>query len=334
MTRELLILRHGKSDWAVDVDDFNRPLEERGERGAQRIGVWLLRQHLLPDRVVSSPAKRAFVTAEKAVKAMGLSASSVIADERIYAAGLGNLMDVVQSAPVETTRLMLVGHNPGVEQLLRHLVDADITLPEDGKLLPTATLARLVLDCEWVEAGADCARLDSITRPGSLPEKFPFPAPGGGELRSRPAYYYTQSSVIPYRLQSGEPEILIISSRKKMHLIVPKGINDPGLTPRQSAAKEAREEAGVEGVVAAEPIGQYKYEKWGAVCTVDVYPMKVTKLLPEAEWEERHRGRSWVSPEKAAKELKQEELGPMVKKLAAQLARMLHEGIGISGKSG
>ena len=66
MTRELLILRHGKSDWEAGTDDFHRPLKDRGKRGAQRVGVWLLQQGLLPDHVVSSPAERAIVTAEKA----------------------------------------------------------------------------------------------------------------------------------------------------------------------------------------------------------------------------------------------------------------------------
>ena len=97
MSRELLILRHGKSDWDVDVDDYHRPLLERGKRGAQQMGVWLLQQNLLPDHVVSSPAERAIATAEKAVKAMGLGASVITRDERIYAAGLGSLMDVVRS---------------------------------------------------------------------------------------------------------------------------------------------------------------------------------------------------------------------------------------------
>ena len=319
MSRELLILRHGKSDWDVDVDDYHRPLQERGVRGARKLGIWLLQHNLLPDRVVSSPAERAITTAEVAVKAMSLETASIIGDERIYAAGIGSLMDVVRATPAVTNRLMLVGHNPGLEQLLSYLVREDIETPEDGKLLPTATLARLFLDCEWGKASAGCARLDSITRPGSLPEELLLSASGEGESRERPAYYYNQSSVIPYRLQAGKPEILVISSRKKKHLIVPKGINEPGLTPQQSAAKEAREEAGVEGIVSAEPLGRYRYEKWGGLCTVDVYPMEVTRVLPEEEWEESHRGRSWVSPEKAASALQQRELGSMVKTLAARL---------------
>ncbi|MCB1828730.1 MAG: histidine phosphatase family protein [Gammaproteobacteria bacterium] len=319
MSRELLILRHGKSDWDVDVDDYHRPLMERGRRGALQIGAWLLQHNLVPDYVVSSPAERAIATAEKAVKAMGLKAASISRDERIYAAGLSALMDVVRATPTEVKRLMLVGHNPGVEQLLNYLVREDIAETDDGKLLPTATIARLILDCEWSKAGAGCAQLDSITRPKSLEEQFPFTGPGGSDFRDRPDFYYTQSSVIPYRMQQGKPEILVISSRKRKHLIVPKGIIDPGLTPQQAAAKEAREEAGVEGIVGAEPLGQYSYEKWGGVCTVDVYPMEVTKVLSEAEWAENYRGRSWLSPGQAAKKLNQKELVPLLEQLAAQL---------------
>jgi phosphohistidine phosphatase len=320
MFPELLILRHGKSDWSVDVDDYHRPLIDRGTRGAQKIGVWLLQRDLIPDRVVSSPAERAIVTAEKALNAMGLSALSIVKDERIYAAGLNRLMDVVRSTPADTKRLMIVGHNPGLEQLLLHLVERDVPLPDDGKLLPTATLARLLLDCEWSQVGAGCAQLDSVTRSANLPERFPFPGPEAAELRDRPAYYYTQSSVIPYRIRKGRLEILVISSSKKKHLVVPKGINDPGMTPLESAAKEALEEAGVEGIVAAQSLGNYRYAKWGALCTVEVYPMEVTRVLSEGEWKEAYRGRNWVSPEQAASSLKQRELAPMVEKLAAMLA--------------
>ena len=84
MSRELLLLRHGKSDWDTDTDDFNRPLKDRGKRGAQRIGVWLLKHKLIPDLVIASPAERALITAEKCCKAMGIPASNIEQDKRIY----------------------------------------------------------------------------------------------------------------------------------------------------------------------------------------------------------------------------------------------------------
>ena len=283
MTRELLLLRHGKSDWSVGVDDFYRPLKDRGKRAAQRVGVWLAQQNLVPDVIVSSPAERALVTAEKACKAMGNGAQDIQKDERIYEAGLGDLLKVLADCPADAGRVMLVGHNPGLEELLEWLVIDSVPVPEDGKLLPTATLARLQMPADWGALIAGCAQLHSITRPGLLPKKFPYPGPDGEEERDRPAYYYTQSSVIPYRIRDGKPEILVIASSKQHHLVVPKGIKDPGLSPRESAAKEAWEEAGIEGEIAETALGSYSCEKWGATCTVAVYAMKVTRVIAEEE---------------------------------------------------
>jgi len=319
MTRELLLLRHGKSDWNTGVDDFDRPLIDRGKRGAQRIGAWLAQQKLVPDVIVTSPAERALVTAQKACKSMGEGDQGIRMDKRIYAADLDALTEVLADCPPDASRVMLVGHNPGLEELIVWLASETVAVPIDGKLLPTATLARLQMPDDWRELVEGCARLLSITRSATLPKKFPYPAPDGKELRDRPAYYYTQSSVIPYRLRDGKPEILVIASSKKNHLVVPKGIKEPGLTPRESAAMEALEEAGIEGEIGDTELGSYTCEKWGATCTVAVYPMKVTHVIRKKEWEESHRGRRWVSPEKAARQLHQKELKPLVKKLVASL---------------
>jgi len=319
MTRELLILRHGKSDWSTDHEDFDRPIKDRGKRGAQRIGLWLQQQNLLPDHVISSPAERAIVTAEKSCKVMGKNAAEIQTDRRIYGADTDRLMAVLREVPKGAHRIMLVGHNPGLEELLIDLVKDDVPIPEDGKLLPTATLARLNIGCDWAGLNPGCAQLLSITRGASLPKKFTFPEHGGSELRDRPAYYYSQSSVIPYRLQEGKPEILIVSSSQQKHWVVPKGIKEPGLSPQASAAQEALEEAGVEGEVGEQAIGDYHYEKWGAECRVEVYPMRVTRMIPEQAWEEQHRGRRWVSPAEAMKLLKQPELKPLVERMVNNL---------------
>lgn len=319
MPRELLLLRHGKSDWDTDTDDFHRPLKDRGKRGAQRIGVWLLQQNLIPDLVIASPAERALVTAEKCCKVMGIGSKDVRQDKRIYLAEPGRLMEVLADCPPEAQRVMLVGHNPGLELLLRYLVDRPLETPPDGKLLPTATLAQLRIPDTWQSLDQGQARVLQLLRASSLPKKFPFPAPDGKEGRDRPAYYYTQSSVIPYRINENGLELLIVRSSQNKHWVVPKGIADPGLSLEESARKEAWEEAGVEGQVIDEPIGSYSYPKWGATCTVTVYPMEVSHQLPKEEWEEHHRGREWVSAGKAAKMLKQAELGPMVLALEGRL---------------
>lgn len=312
MKYELIILRHGKSDWDNNATDFDRPITDRGKRGAQHIGVWLAQNKLNPDMVISSPAERARLTAQKMMKAMGETDHYIVYDKRIYEATLNDLLDVLSCISKDTKRVILVGHNPGLEQLLLYLCDKKIVLPDDGKLLATATLAHLSLSCQWREINKNTAKLVKIQRARDLPKKFPYPSFDGVEKRIRPAYYYNQSSVIPYRYKKGELEILLIKSSKKNHYVVPKGIKEPGLSPRESAEKEALEEAGIEGRVAIDPIGFYTYEKWQASCTVSVYPMEVTFMLDEQDWEEKHRGREWLKPEVAAEKLFQPALKPMI----------------------
>lgn len=318
MARELLLLRHGKSDWSQGTDDFHRPLKDRGKRGAQRMGVWLLQQGLLPDYIIASPATRAIETARKLSKVLGLDPRQIKKEQRIYAASPGQLLEVLGECPAKAKRVLLVGHNPGLEELLHYLLGEQAPAGEEGRL-PTATLARLDMPDDWRKLPAGSAKLRSITRPRELPKKFPFPDHQGKELRDRPAYYYTQSSVIPYRIHEGELQILVVRSSQNKHWVVPKGISDPGLTLQESAAKEAWEEAGVEGEVETLPLGSYRYEKWGATCTVHVYPMKVERVLPEAKWEESHRGRKWLSPGQAMQRLKQQALIPLIEVLVKQL---------------
>ncbi len=321
MTRELLLMRHGKAYRKAETEDFQRPIKDAGKRAAQRLGVWLARQHLTPNQIVASPAERALVTAQKSAKTMGIPAARIEQDARIYEAGLEALLAVLTDCRPGARRVMLVGHNPGLEALLEYLMDEPAPKLPRGKLLPAAGLARLELPDDWSRLGARCGRLIELAPPKQLPKKFPFPDTDGTEERDRPAYYYTQSSVIPYRLRGGRPEILLIASSKGKHCVLPKGIQDVGYSPRESAAKEAWEEAGIEGEVGAQPLGAYQYPKWGGTCTVAVYPMAVTREIPEEEWEESHRGREWVSPQEAAARLRQAALAPLVLKLAAQLTR-------------
>ena len=320
MARELLILRHGKSDWAAGTGDFARPLKNRGKRAAQRVGVWLWQQDLRPDVVISSPALRAITTAEKCVKAMGMNARDIIQDSRIYEAWLDELLMVLANVPRDAGRVMIVGHNPGLEDLLSYLSNDGLPMPDDGKLLPTAALAHLDMPEDWHDLQQGCAEVRNYIRPRNLPEGFPFPAPDGSERRERPAYYYAQSAVIPYRFTSdGSVEFLIVSSSKNKHWVVPKGIRDPGLTSQQSAAKEAWEEAGIRGDVDGNLLGTYSIQKWGAECHVEVYAMQVHDVVEEDEWEERHRSRQWLTAEKAAEALRQTELGELLLMLSERL---------------
>ena len=320
MLRELLIMRHGKSTHDVPTEDFERPLKDSGKRDAQRVGVWLHQQGLVPDLVVCSPAVRALETARKAAKAMGLNSDAIRQDQRIYAASMNELVNVIRDCPPDVQRLLLVGHNPGLADLLVYLAGQPVALPSGRNLLPTAALAQLNIPAGWRDLRRGRASLVRLLDPDQLPRGFPYPLTAPTETRERPAYYYTQSSVIPYRYANGELQVLIIASSKKKHWVVPKGIRDPGHSAQEAAAKEAWEEAGIEGDVEQEPLGSYQYEKWGAPCTVTVYPMAVDELISESIWEESHRGRKWVSPEEAAQLVKEPALTGMIQALQQRLA--------------
>ena len=316
MSRELLLLRHGKAEEFNPRGDFHRELKNKGKRHAQRIAIWLATRELVPDHVVTSSAERALNTARKCCKAMGFPAQGIEADDALYLASAQQLLERLQRIPAEAERVMLVGHNPGLEQLLQQLCDTPPQKPADHNLMPTGTLARLAIQGPWHALQPGQAQLLALQRGAELPETFPFTTPHGLEQRPRPAYYYTQSAVIPYRIHEGTLQIMIVRSSGDKHWVVPKGITDPGMTAQQSALQEAREEAGIEGLIVGEPLGSYGHAKWGATASVQVFAMQVSQELPEHAWEEQHRGRRWVSAEVAAMLLKQTALAPMIETLA------------------
>ena len=315
MTRELLILRHGKAVKDTAGDDFSRPITDKGKRGSQRMGVWLWQKNIRPDYIISSPAERAYVSAQKLCKAMGEDAATIVTDRRLYKADLKALLSVLAEAPKKKQRILLVGHNPGLVELLLYLLGGKAPLPDDGKLLPTAALARLVMPNNWKKLEFGNAQLKSLTRHDDLPKKFPFPAPNGKEKRDRPAYYYRQSAVVPYRIHKNQMQVMLIGSSKRNHWVVPKGIHEPGLSAEKSAEKEAYEEAGIRGTVSKSMLGEYEYPKWGANCRVEVYAMNVKQILPDSEWEETHRGRKWLNIDEALGLIKEQSMRPMIQSL-------------------
>ena len=169
MPRELLILRHAKSAWDTGArTDFDRPLAPRGRKAAPRVGRWLAQEGLKPDYVVSSPAERAKQTVLAVCAELGVEAGQVHWDRRIYGGGARTLIDVLRESPAAAKRVLVAGHNPGLEDLLCTLSEERIRWPGDGKLMPTAAIARLVTDLPWAELGPSTARLVSLTRARSL----------------------------------------------------------------------------------------------------------------------------------------------------------------------
>jgi len=130
-----------------------------------------------------------------------------------------------------------------------------------------------------------------------------------------PAWLYRQSAVIPFRVRNGKIEILLITTRKG-RWIVPKGVIEADLSASHSAAKEAREEAGVSGVLHDHLIGRYAYEKWGGTCRVQVYLLRVTKVFKTWE-EDDFRVRAWLSLNEATARVAEPALKRMLKRLPA-----------------
>lgn len=126
-----------------------------------------------------------------------------------------------------------------------------------------------------------------------------------------------QASAVPYRICRGEVEFCLITSRKGRWGF-PKGIIDPGETPLDTALKEAEEEAGLEGEIEPEPLGTYKYRKWGRPLIVACYLMKVTEAADE--WDEDDlRERVWVPADQARAAISRRRIRSLVDTALARL---------------
>jgi len=169
MTHELLVLRHAKSAWNTDArTDYDRPLSKRGRRDAPRVGRFLASRGLAPDYVVSSPALRARQTVIAVCEPLGIGEEAIHWDDRIYHAATGHLMDVLSECPEDAARVMIAGHNPGLEMLVQTLSKRRIPMPDDYKLMPTAAVAHLEIPGRWKDLDGGTAELISLTRARSL----------------------------------------------------------------------------------------------------------------------------------------------------------------------
>lgn len=133
-----------------------------------------------------------------------------------------------------------------------------------------------------------------------------------------PEHFYRQSGVLPFRRDRGSIEILLITSRRRRRWVLPKGVVELDLDPVASAAKEALEEAGIEGDVDDASVGTYDYEKWGGTCSVQVFAMEVHTTYED--WPESYRGRQWLDPSEAAVRVDEPELKRIILDFVAHLS--------------
>jgi phosphohistidine phosphatase len=153
-TRTLVILRHAKSADPAGVADAERPLTHRGESDATAAGVWLVAQGLQPDIVLCSPARRTRQTWHRVAGEL-TTAPNVSYVERLYAAGLADVLSVLSDVDDTVGVTLLIGHNPSVSQLSA-LLDPSAAAP-DG--LSTAGIAVHTWSGDWSDGGAGTAAL-------------------------------------------------------------------------------------------------------------------------------------------------------------------------------
>jgi len=157
--KTLLILRHAKSSWEdASLSDFERPLNERGLKTAPFIGQVLLENDLRPDAILSSPAQRARQTA-MLVKESGQLTAEPQFDDKIYEASPAQLLEVVSEVAPGVKMLLLVGHNPGMEGLLKLLTG-------EKQSIPTAGLIKVSLNIDdWSEIRNDIGSVEMFIKP-------------------------------------------------------------------------------------------------------------------------------------------------------------------------
>jgi phosphohistidine phosphatase len=153
----LILLRHAKSDWSGGEPDFERPLAPRGLRQAPETGQWLEGSPYRPELAVVSPAARARATWEL-VAAQLTEAPQARTDDRVYAATADELLTVVRGLPDSAATALLVGHNPGLEDLVHRLTG-------DPVRLTTSALAVIEVAGAWPHAGRATGSLRAVGRP-------------------------------------------------------------------------------------------------------------------------------------------------------------------------
>ena len=169
--KTLTLLRHAKSGWDDAVQrDFDRPLNAKGRRAAQAVGRFLKSEQTGFDHVLASPATRVRQTLDEVADGAGYTLSPEW-ERRIYLASVATLLDLVHALDDAHDTVLLVGHNPGLEDLVLLLVPDAAAGPRGDveEKYPTASLAQMTFAIDrWVDAGEGGATLARFTRPRDL----------------------------------------------------------------------------------------------------------------------------------------------------------------------
>jgi phosphohistidine phosphatase len=167
--KTLHLLRHAKSSWKdSSLADADRPLAARGRRAAQAIARHCRREGVAPDLVLCSSSQRTRETLD--LVAPGLPADmAVVVDDHLYGADAGDLLDLLKDLSDRVSSVMLIGHNPAIQELLLTLARRGAHLDSVRAKFPTGGLATLAVDAQrWAELRPGDAALLAFVTPAQL----------------------------------------------------------------------------------------------------------------------------------------------------------------------
>ena len=170
--KRLTLLRHAKSTWDDPVTrDFDRPLNAKGKRAARTVGRHMREAGLTFDQVTASPAVRVVETLAAVAEGYGRPLAPDW-NKRVYLASAATLLEIVQETPDDASSLLLVGHNPGMEDMVLLLVpdrDEDHARDQVEEKYPTASLAEIEIDVKrWADVREGAGTLTRFVRPRDL----------------------------------------------------------------------------------------------------------------------------------------------------------------------
>ena len=167
MNLYLYIMRHAKSDWSgPQISDFDRPINKRGTRNAIRIGGWMNENNHIPQKIISSPALRAKETIELVTEQISkFNLEDLTYEDELYLAGFTQLIEFINTYKDKVQSLMLVGHNPGIENLVNYLCDKS---GDKEIIVTTANLFIFKFSSDSFSTAVDTIELVEAIKPREL----------------------------------------------------------------------------------------------------------------------------------------------------------------------
>ena len=167
MNLYLYIMRHAKSDWSgPQISDFERPINKRGTKNAMRIGEWMNENNHIPQKIISSPALRAKETIELVTEQISkFNLEDLTYEDELYLAGFTQLIVFINTYKDKVQSLMLVGHNPGIENLVNYLCDRS---GDKETIVTTANLFIFKFSSDSFNTGVDIIELVEAIKPREL----------------------------------------------------------------------------------------------------------------------------------------------------------------------